>query len=150
MTPMRVWAEPFGELRRLQDEAVRRAASLARDDERDGDEWREQITVVGAAIERYLRVEDAALLPAHERSVPFGREQAGWARERHGRIRIALESLQREPPPRDSVENLVAALRVHVDIMNADVYPRLWRNVDQEQLAAVERTSRAWASPQSR
>lgn len=134
-----VRAEPFGELRRLQDDALARLAAAGSEHPRADDEWRE----VSAAVERYLHVEERAVLSAYERSVPFGREQARWARERHQRIRSALRTPQSEHVEPASMGHVVAALREHVDIMNAEVYPRLWRKLDRNQLSALERLARA-------
>ncbi|WP_208027722.1 hypothetical protein [Rhabdothermincola sediminis] len=137
-------AEPFGELRRLQDDALARLAVACSEDPPTDDEWHE----VSAAVERYLQVEERAVLSAHERSVPFGREQARWARERHHEIRSALLARQSEHDEGASMGHVVAALRQHVDIMNAEVYPRLWRKLDRDQLFALERRARAGVDPE--
>jgi hypothetical protein len=139
-----VSVEPFGELRRLQDDALARLAAAGSEHPCAHDEWRE----VSAAVERYLHVEERAVLSAHERSVPFGREQARWARERHQEIRSALRALQSEHDEGASTGHVVAALREHVDIMNAEVYPRLWRKLGRDQLSALERLARAGVDPQ--
>jgi hypothetical protein len=139
-----VRAEPFGELRRLQDDALAGVAAACSEHPIAGDEWGQ----VCAAVEQYLQVEERAVLTAHERLVPFGREQARWARVRHHEIRSALRALPSEFDVCVSPDHVLAALREHVDLMNADVYPRLWRKLDRDQLAALERRARAGVDPE--